>query len=146
MAKQDAIGETDIRQRIEEHAEAIRALDFARVMSIYTPDIVSFDLDGALQYVGTEEKSKPWRNVFAIYQRPLGYEVRDLTLTVGDNIAFGHSLNRISGVLKNGNRNDFWLRWTMCFRRIDGTWLIAHEQVSVPIDPGSGKALLNLRP
>ena len=53
---------------------------------------------------------------------------------------------RISGTLKNGNRTDSWVRWTGCFRRIDGKWLIVHGQVSVPIDMGSGKALLNLRP
>jgi hypothetical protein len=32
-----------------------------------------------------------------MYERPLGYEIRDLTLTLGDDVAFGHSLNRVSG-------------------------------------------------
>jgi hypothetical protein len=32
------------------------------------------------------------------------------------------------------------------FRKIDGNWLIAHDQVSVPLDLESGRALLNLRP
>ena len=81
-----------------------------------------------------------------MYQRPLGYEIRDLTITVGDEVAFGHSLNRISGTLKNGDRADFWLRWTTCFRKIDGNWLITHHQVSVPLDLESGRALLNLKP
>jgi hypothetical protein len=27
------------------------------------------------------------------------------------------------------------VRWTACFRRIDGTWLVVHDHVSVPIDP-----------
>jgi ketosteroid isomerase-like protein len=39
-----------------------------------------------------------------------------------------------------------WLRWTACFRKIDGNWLIVHDQVSVPVDPESGRALLNLEP
>jgi ketosteroid isomerase-like protein len=47
-----------------------------------------------------------------MYQRPLGYEIRNLTITLGDDVAFGHSLNRVSGTLKNGNKTDFWLRWT----------------------------------
>jgi ketosteroid isomerase-like protein len=61
-------------------------------------------------------------------------------------MAFGHSLNRISGTLKNGNRTGYWVRWTGCFRKIDGTWLIVHDQVSVPLDVESGRALLNLEP
>jgi len=83
--------------------------------------------------VGAKAKEKNWMDAFAMYQRPLGYEIRDLTLTLGDDVAFGHSLNRVSGTLKNGNRTDFWLRWTACFRKIDGNWLVAHDQVSVPI-------------
>jgi len=33
-----------------------------------------------------------------------------------------------------------------CWRRIDGDWLIAHDQVSVPLDLKSGAALLKLEP
>ncbi|MGH7720565.1 MAG: YybH family protein [Gemmatimonadaceae bacterium] len=96
--------------------------------------------------MGAEAKWKNWADVFAAYQRPLGYEVRDLTIIVGDGAAFGRSLNRISGSLKNGQRKDYWVRWTTGFRKIDGNWLIAHDQVSVPLDVVSGRALLNLEP
>jgi uncharacterized protein (TIGR02246 family) len=146
MATQHDIDEADIRQRIDKAVEAIRATDLEGLTTIYAPDIVSFDIVPPLQHVGAEAKRKNWVDAFATYQRPLGYEVRDLTITVGDDVAFGHSLNRISGTLKNGNRTDLWLRWTTCFRKIDGNWLIAHDQVSVPLDLESGRALLNLEP
>ena len=81
-----------------------------------------------------------------MFQRPLDYEIRDLTLAVGDDVAFGYSLNRISGTSKEGKRNDVWVRFTACFRKIDGNWLIVHDHVSVPMDPPSGKALRNLEP
>ncbi len=146
MATQHASDEADIRQRIDKLVEAIRAMDLEGVMSMYAPDIVSFDIVPPLQHVGAEAKRKNWLDAFAMYQRPLGYEIRDLTITLGDDVAFGHSLNRISGRLKNGNRTDFWLRSTTCFRKIDGNWLIVHDQVSVPLDLESGRALLNLEP
>jgi len=146
MAIQRAADEADIRQRINSWVEALRAMDLVAVMSLYTPDIVSFDLVPPLRHVGAAAKKKNWANVFAMYQRPLGYEIGDLTLTLGDDVAFGYSLNRMSATLKNGNRTDLWLRWTACFRKIDGKWLIAHDQVSVPVDPESGRALLNLEP
>ena len=146
MATQHASDEADIRQRIDKLVEAIRAMDLEGVMSMYAPDIVSFDIVPPLQHVGAEAKRKNWLDAFAMYQRPLGYEIRDLTITLGDDVAFGHSLNRISGRLKNGNRTDFWLRSTTCFRKIDGNWLIVHDQVSVPVDLESGRALLGLEP
>jgi ketosteroid isomerase-like protein len=48
--------------------------------------------------------------------------------------------------LKSGNDTDSWLRWTTCFRKIEGHWLIVHEQISVPIDMESGRAMLDLEP
>jgi uncharacterized protein (TIGR02246 family) len=146
MAIQLATDEVDIRQRIDRFVDALRAMDLEGVMSLYAPDIVSFDIVPPLRHVGAKAKEKNWMDAFAMYQRPLGYEIRDLTLTLGDDVAFGHSLNRVSGTLKNGHRTDFWLRWTACFRKVDGNWLVAHDQVSVPIDPESGRALLNLEP
>jgi ketosteroid isomerase-like protein len=146
MATQHAIDEADIRQRIDKLVEAIHAMDLEGLKSIFTQDIVSFDIVPPLQHVGAEAKWKNWEDVFTAYQPPLGYEVRDLTITMGDEVAFGHSLNRISGTLKSGNRVDYWVRWTGCFRKIDGNWLIVHDHVSVPIDMMSGRALLNLKP
>src|SRR5262245_37345545 len=146
MATQRATDEANIRQRIERWVEALRAMDLEGVMSLYAPAIVSFDVVPPLQHVGAKAKENNWANVFARHRPPLGYEICDLTLTLGDDVAFGHSLNRVSGTLKNGNRADVWLRWTACFRKIDGNWLIAHDQVSVPIDPESSRALLNLEP
>jgi len=146
MATDHAADEAGIRQRIDKLVQAIRACDLEGVKTIYAPDIVSFDLGAPLQHVGAAAKWKNWVDVFTVYQRPLTYEIRDLTLTVGDDVAFSHSLNRISGTLRNGTRTDSWVRWTGCFRKIDGNWLIVHDQVSVPIDWGSGTALLNLQP
>jgi len=144
MAISGTTDEAAIRQRINRWLEALRAMDLEGVMSLYAPGIVSFDIIPPLRRSGARVKEKNWMDAFAMYQRPLGYEMRDLTLTMGDDVAFAHSLNRVSGTLKNGNSTDFWLRWTACFRKIDGNWLVTHDHVSVPFDPASGRALLNL--
>ena len=146
MATQHAVAEADIRQLIDKLVEAVRTMDLEGVKSIYAPDIVSFDIVPPLQHVGAEAKWKNWVDVFTAYQRPLGYQTRDLAIVVGDDMAFGYSLNRISGTLKNGNSSDYWVRWTACFRKIDGSWLIVHDHVSVPLDVQSGRALLDLKP
>ena len=138
--------EADIRQRIGVLVEAIRAADLEGVKGIYAPDIVSFDVIPPLQHLGAEAQWKNWADVFAAYQHPIGYDVRDLTIIVGDDVAFGHSLNRISGTLKNGKKSSFWVRWTPCFRKIDGNWLIVHHQASVPFHVETGKAALDLEP
>jgi ketosteroid isomerase-like protein len=138
--------EADIRRRLHTLVSAVRSMDLESLKSMYAPDIVSFDIEPPLQHLGAEAKWRNWTKVFTIYQRPLGYEIRDLTITVGDDVAFAHTLARISGTLKNGSRSDYWVRWTSCLRKIDGNWLIAHDQISVPVDFASGRALLDLEP
>ena len=139
-------GEADVRARIDKLAAAIRAHDLDTAMSVYAPDIVSFDFEPPLQHVGAEAKRRNWTAVFDAYRRPLGYEVHDLRIAVGDSVAFTHSLNRISGTLKAGATTDMWVRATTGLRKIDGVWLITHDQISVPIDFESGTALRDLTP
>ena len=146
MATQRTIEEADIRRRMESWCEAIRAMDLDGVTSHYARDIASFDVGPPLRHAGAQAKRNNWVGVFAMFQPPLDYEIRDLTITVGDDVAFGHSLNRISGTSKDGKKNDVWVRFTACFRKIDGDWLIVHDHVSVPLDPATGRALMNLEP
>jgi uncharacterized protein (TIGR02246 family) len=146
MATRRSTDEAEVRRQIDHLVNAIRAMDLEGLKSMYAPDIVSFDIEPPLQHLGAEAKWRNWAKVFTIYQRPLGYEVRDLRITVGDDVAFGHALSRISGTLKNGNRSHYWVRWTTCLRKIGGQWLIVHDQVSVPVDFESGRALLDLEP
>jgi len=88
-----------------------------------------------------------WAQAFEMFRTPLGYEIRDLAVTVGDDVAFAYGLGRLSGTLRNGEATSgFWVRWTAGLRKIDGTWRIAHDQVSVPVDPLSGKAMVDLQP
>lgn len=147
MGTEHPTDEADIRQRIDTLAGAIRARDLEAVMSAYTTDVVSFDVEPPLQHVGAGAKRKNWERVFAVYERPIGYEIRDLTITVHEHVAFAHSLNRLSGTLKSGTTTaGFWVRATMCFRKIDGHWSIAHDHASAPLDPTTGAARLNLEP
>jgi ketosteroid isomerase-like protein len=75
-----------------------------------------------------------------------GYEAHNLNITADDEIAFCHALNHCYGKAKNGQKMDMWMRSTHCFKKINGKWLITHEQYSVPVDFESGKALMDLRP
>jgi ketosteroid isomerase-like protein len=147
MGASHTADEADIRRLIDKMAEAIRAMDFEGLKACFAPDMVSFDVAGPpLQTVGAEAKLKNWEIAFTVFQPPLGYEIRDLAITVGNDVAFGHSFNRFSGTSQNGDGIGPWVRYTAGFRKIDGNWFIAHDQVSLPVDFASGRALLNLEP
>jgi ketosteroid isomerase-like protein len=138
--------EAAIREVIDGFVKAIRAKEINGVMAVFASEVVSFDLGPPLQHGGGETFMKRWQDLFESYQSPIDYEVRNLSITVGDNVAFIHSLNRIGGTKKNGQKTDRWLRWTACCRKTNCKWLIVHEHVSVPADLGNGKAILDLKP
>jgi ketosteroid isomerase-like protein len=72
--------------------------------------------------------------------------MRDLHISTGDDVAFCHSLNRVSSTRTTGEHTDTWVRVTVGFRKIEGRWLVTHEHVSVPFDMETSKASLDLTP
>ena len=146
MPEQREEDEAKIRQQVDKIVEGIEAKDLEGLRRLYATDVVSFDVEPPLQHVGVEAKLKNWAKVFAVFES-VTYEVRDLTLTAGDDVAFGHAFARLSGTLKDGTATSgMWVRGTFCFRKLDRNWLIVHDQASVPFDIASGKGVTDLEP
>lgn len=141
-----ASNEAQIRQLIDDWATAFRAKDVGRIMSCYSPDVVAFDIVPPLQYRGASAYMQDWEQMLAMCDGPIGLEMHELTVAAGAEVGFCHCLNHFTGKQTNGREIDLWLRATVCYRKIDGKWLAAHEHVSAPIDMESGRALLDLKP
>jgi ketosteroid isomerase-like protein len=107
-------------------------------MSLYAQEVVTFDIVGELRYLGADALRNLWEEVFLVYQGPIDYELLDLSIAVGDDVAFTHSLNRLSGTMNTGLKTGYWLRWTASWPLINGKWLIVHHQNSVPVDLAHG--------
>jgi PhnB protein len=139
--------EAQIRAVVKDWADAIHAKDVDRAAAHLAPDIVTFDLVPPLQYSGAAAIMKSLEAWFPTFRGPVGYEIHDLDVTAGGDVAFCRSLNRITGARTNGEQTDVWVRATVCFRKIDGKWLVVHEHASVPFYmDGSYKAAVDLKP
>jgi ketosteroid isomerase-like protein len=141
-----ATDEAQIRKLMDDRARAVQAKDINGLMSNYAPDVLSFDAVDRLQNSGSDGSRKRAREWFSAYQGPIGSEMRELSIAMGDDVAFCHGLNRIRGTTTNGTQVDMWLRATVCLRKIGGKWLITHEHTSAPFDAASGRALSDLKP
>jgi PhnB protein len=138
--------EAAIRERIDRWQEALRAKSVEGVMANYDPDALAFDLAPPLEHSAAEVRRglSEW---FPTWEGPIGYEVRDLAVVAGDDVAFTHSLNHLTGKRTNGEKSDVWFRATLCFRKRGGEWLVAHEHASVPFYmDGSYRAAVDLKP
>src|SRR4051812_10501216 len=106
MTTQTMTSEAVIRALIESWTEAVRAKDTDKLMGYYAPDVVAFDLLPPLQFAGAAHYRQSWADWFVSWQGLIGYEMRDLTITAGDEIAFSRSLNHISGTRTDGETTD----------------------------------------
>jgi uncharacterized protein (TIGR02246 family) len=142
----DSSAEDQIRALIADRIEAVRSKDVDRAMAGVAPDLLAFDVVNSLQFSGREASRARTETWFSSFQGPIGYELHDLKVHAGDDVAFSHSLNRYSGTQAGPVEIDMWVRATTCYRKIDSTWMVTHEHQSVPFDGESGGALLDLTP
>ncbi|MCS7477338.1 YybH family protein [Umezawaea endophytica] len=135
-----------IQTVVKDVEAAMAAKDAARLAARCTADVVRFDLAPPLRHVGPDvEGTAKW---FAGFDGPVGYEVVDLEITAGEDVAFCHALNRMSAT-PAGSPEGFtmWFRMTAGLRKQDGRWLITHEHTSTPFHmDGSFLAATDLEP
>lgn len=148
MAPKDSIvtDEIQIRDLIDDWADAVRAKDVDRIMSQYSPDVLAFDAISQLQFKGADAYRKHWKACLSRCSMPSFFEIHDLDITARDGLAFCHALNRCGGTGEDGQEKVCWMRMTVCYGKIDGDWKVVHEHFSSPFDMQSGKALFELQP
>lgn len=138
--------QTDLGVLFESRSEAIWTKDIERLMSLYSPGIVYFDLVPPLQYVGADALRERFLHWFGTFEGPIGQEISDLNVVEDGEAAIAHMLIRASGTLKNGQEVGYWVRATDGCRRSGDEWLITHEHISLPVDPMSRSAVMDLVP
>ena len=140
--------ETEIRRVVEERVAALRDRDAGRLAAGYAAEVVLFALEPPLQATGPQVADPAyWRPWLQSWDGPIMLDVTELDITVGADVAFGHSLNRMRGTKTGGSAQDLWFRATLGLRKTDGGWRIAHEHSSTPFYmDGSGRAATDLRP
>ncbi|MGI8508841.1 MAG: YybH family protein [Gemmatimonadaceae bacterium] len=138
--------DAQIRTLIDHRGNAVGSKDVDALMSTVARVSVSYDVVDPLQYVGSDEIRKRAEEWFSSFESAIGFEVRDLSIAAGDDVAFSHCVTRVSGTTKDGKEIDMWLRTTTCYRKLNDKWMVTHEHNSVPFDVSSGKASLDLTP
>jgi ketosteroid isomerase-like protein len=138
--------ELALRAQIDAIINAVRGKDVDALLSCCAPEIATFDLVPPLKHEGAEAIRELWQRMLASFVPPLNYDVYDLELMVGSDVAFTRSLNRFGGTTSEGQRVTRWLCSTLGFRKVHGRWKLVHQHFSVPLDIVSGQALFELAP
>jgi uncharacterized protein (TIGR02246 family) len=138
--------ESEVKALFDNQFEAMRTKNIDRLMSLYFPDVVYFDVVPPLQYVGAAALRGRFLQWFDGWKSAISMEMRDLRILSSEDLAVAHWLSRASGTLKNGEQAGSWVRATSCCRRSNHSWLITHEHISWPVDAKSRAAVMDLVP
>jgi ketosteroid isomerase-like protein len=138
--------QSEVRMLLDNWSEAGQLKDIDRLMSLYSPDITYFDVVPPLQFAGSAAIRRNFLRWFDGWKSSISMEIHDLHILASGDVAAAYMLVRTSGTLKNGQEVGYWVRATVCCQRSNHRWLITHEHISLPVDPGSWSAAIDLVP
>lgn len=138
--------QSEIKALLDRRSDAAWAKDIDQLMSLYSPDVVYFDVVPPLQYAGSAALRERFLRWFGLWQSPIGQEIRGVNILTSADVAAAHMLIRTSGTLKDGREVGYWVRASDSLHRSDQGWVIAHEHISLPVDFQSRSAVLDLVP
>jgi uncharacterized protein (TIGR02246 family) len=121
----------EIRALIERWAGAVHAGDLETVLAGHAHDIVMFDVpppdDGVR---GIDAYRETWPPFFEWQRQGASFEIVELNVTAGDDVAFAWALLRCGTADELERDPANRLRLTLGLREEGGRWVVTHEHHS----------------
>ena len=124
--------EAAIRELVENWAKAVRTNNLNGILANHSTDVLMFDVPPPLQSSGIEAYKKTWDLFFSWSQDSGVFDITEMNITAGDDVAFVTALMRCAGTEENGERIELEFRLTIGLRKIGGQWIVMHEHHSIP--------------
>ncbi len=109
--------ETAIRELAENWARAVRTKNINGVLATHSPDILMFDVPPPLECKGIEAYKKTWERFFSWAQDSGVFDITEMHVTAGDDVAFFAALMRCAGTEADGGRTQLEFRLTVGLAR-----------------------------
>jgi ketosteroid isomerase-like protein len=117
---------------VKDWASAVRKRDLPAVLRNHSSDILMFDVPPPFQSKGIEAYRKTWNLFFSWARDPAVFDIKEMHVTAGSDVAFVAAAMRCSGREASGEDVELDFRLTIGLRKVDGNWVIVHEHHSIP--------------
>ena len=126
--------DTEIRELITGWVDAIVACDLDGVLARHDDDIVMFDVPPPYNGIrGMKEYREAWPPFFEYIRKGAQFEVVELDVTAGDDVAFARALLICGTEDDRKDKPDNRLRLTIGLRKKGDGWVVTHEHHSFPL-------------
>lgn len=123
--------EIQIRQLIENWANAVRNKDMQTILAYHSDDIVMYDVPEPFQSVGMDAYRKS-RDLFFKYTKLGVFDIHELNIVVGEYVAFAFAKMQCADKSNSEEYIPLDFRLTIGLIKINGQWTIVHEHHSIP--------------
>ncbi|MGI8329857.1 YybH family protein [Actinomadura scrupuli] len=142
----DIAAERELRLLHQQWFDRTAAKDLDGLMAAISEDVVSYEHDEPLQYLGLEAVREVCKRGLDAAPGAVGWDVPELKIVVRDDLAVAWGLNHVHADQADGETIESWSRGTRVFRRQEGAWVMVHQHLSYPYDPDTGEARIDLLP
>lgn len=73
-----------------------------------------------------------WKTFLDWSKRPVAFDIHDVQVFAGTDVAFATAIGQCSGTEKTGETIQLAFRLTLGFRKRNGQWWVIHEHHSLP--------------
>lgn len=133
--------EREVRQVHQGWSDATAAKDLDGMMAAVADDVVSYEHEAPLRYVGAAAVREVCARGLDVGGE-VSLAIPDLRVLVGEDLAVAWGLNRV----RVGGEAEWWSRGTRVFERRAGAWVMVHQHLSIPYDLETGEARADLSP
>lgn len=130
-----AVAQSRIRSILESWAQATRLGRQDDVLSSHAPSVLIDDVLPPMKYMSAYAYRRSWDDWQPETQGESRFELEDLSVTAGPDIAFTHGFIQCGGTLPSGRTFQDADRATSCLRKVDGDWKVYHQHLSKPLRP-----------
>lgn len=118
---------------LQQWAAATRKGQRDHVLSNHLPDVLIYDVLAPMKYDGAAAYRQSWDEWQPDTQGEGQFDLQDLSVTAGAEVAFAHCFIKCGGVLPDGKAFEDLVRATFCLCKASGSWKVAHQHISKPI-------------
>lgn len=133
MERTIASDEAQIRLVLEGWAAATRKGQKDQVLVNHLSNVLIYDVLAPMKYEGAAAYRKSWDDWQPDTQGEGQFDLQDLSVTIGGDVAFAHAFIKCGGALPDGKTFEDIVRATFCLRKAAGAWKVAHQHISKPI-------------
>ena len=123
----------EIREVLEAWAKATRQNRKDDVLKNHSPNLVIFDVLPPMKYESAEAYRRSWEDWQPESQGEAQFDLEDLSITAGVDVAFAHCFIRCGGTLPSGYTFQDLVRTTFCLKKEAEGWKVVHQHVSKPL-------------